>query len=447
MRAGAVACALCFATAFLVDVEPASAATVSVDSTRDSFGSPQGCSLREAVESVNQGADFGGCAGRGAYGFYDLIELPRGTFRLTLRSSEGETAADNSGGDLDLTGGDQVVIASPAQEGAVIDAGGVDRVLEVANYNSLLLLQGVTVTGGRAASEGGGILSRADVVLLMSAVLDNRAGGKGGGIALVDVASDATVINSTIAGNRAEGGGGGLALLGSDNTVADLSSATVVRNQAPTGGGILALGGSVDLENTILASNRGPARAGPDCAGAGLLSFGGNLVGTTSGCRLRLRPADILDPRPRVLAPARNGGPVPTAALGRRSPAIDSAKQGLCYELDARAAPRSRGGRCDIGAYERISCAGVLVDRVGSRRADRLVGTNGPDGILGLGGADRLIGRDGFDALCGGRGGDLLRGGSGRDRLLGGSGEDRCFGGELTSSCERTRGRPGRASG
>ena len=420
---------------------------------RDSFGPADGrCSLREAVESVNRAADFGGCDGRGEYGDYDVVVLSGRVHRLTLpSSSEAEAAdeSDNSGGDLDLVGGEQVVLASFGGRDAVIDAADLDRALQVSNYDAFVLVQSVTIRGGRTSGDGGGVLAFGDVVFLMSSLVANTASGDGGAIAAVGPRADVTLLNATVSGSVAAGAGGGVAAIGDPDMTVDVYSATISRNRADRGGGIHVAGGTARLENSIIALNHGGGGGLSDCdgEGAGLFSFGGNLF--SSRCpALRLRPRDLVSRRPGLRPLARNGGPVPTHGLTRSSPAVDAAKQGLCYRFDGRGAPRRLGGRCDIGAYERVTCGGVLVNLIGSKHSDRLLGGGGDDGILGLGGDDFLAGGDGDDALCGGVGDDLLIGGAGHDRLRGQQGDDRCRGGESHLACEQSRIRaPGAALG
>jgi hypothetical protein len=99
-------------------------------------------------------------------------------------------------------------------------------------------------------------------------------------------------------------------------------------------------------------------------------------------------------------------------------------------------APRSaRTSTCLKGKGVRFLVLGTRkADRItGSNRADvifafggndRISGGRGNDCIVGGRGADRLAGAQGRDTLVGGRGGDNLNGGSEADRLLGGGGND-----------------------
>jgi len=63
-------------------------------------------------------------------------------------------------------------------------------------------------------------------------------------------------------------------------------------------------------------------------------------------------------------------------------------------------------------------------ERLGTHKADLLVGDDGRDRILGKNGRDVLIGEGGDDRLEGGHGNDILRGGEGNDLMYGGRGHD-----------------------
>ena len=77
-----------------------------------------------------------------------------------------------------------------------------------------------------------------------------------------------------------------------------------------------------------------------------------------------------------------------------------------------------------------VKCQGQTADFVGSRRAERIVGTSGDDVIVARGGADIIIGNGGNDIICAGGGNDTVRGGGGNDVLRGGNGNDTLLGGK-----------------
>jgi len=163
-----------------------------------------------------------------------------------------------------------------------------------------------------------------------------------------------------------------------------------------------------------------------------------------------ISPASNLTGVDRKLASLQsNGGPTRTHALLLRQPrdrqgdGLGRGPAGAPRPFNVPGVPSSGAtgaNAADIGAYERVLCAGVAVNRVGTKGKDRLVGSKRRDGLLGLGGRDLLIGKAGNDALCGGGGRDVLKGGAGRDRLLGQAGRDRLIGGP---GRDRLRGGPG----
>jgi Ca2+-binding RTX toxin-like protein len=121
---------------------------------------------------------------------------------------------------------------------------------------------------------------------------------------------------------------------------------------------------------------------------------------------------------------------------------------GACASEDARGVPRNLSGRCDIGAWEFVTCGNQVVDRNGDgadNTSDEksLLPTDQADGMIGLAGNDSLRGGAGDDGMCGGKGNDTLRGGKGNDMLIGGKGHnDVCVGGpghDTAKGCEIKR--------
>jgi len=87
-----VACSLVFAP-------PAHAATIGVTTAGDELNSDGDCALREAIQAANTDTAVDACtAGNGA----DIIEVPAGTYTLSIAGSEEDA---NATGDLDVTGG------------------------------------------------------------------------------------------------------------------------------------------------------------------------------------------------------------------------------------------------------------------------------------------------------------------------------------------------------
>ncbi len=309
------------------------------------------------------------------------------------------------------------------------------------------------------ADFGGGLASTSDtagVDLERSQMSYNRAGSLGG--AIYAFGGSYEITNATINSNTAAAAGA----MRIRDTTATILSSTITRNAGDIGG-IAAQNDSghsttVSLADTILAKNTDSDTSDgtqPDCFDPEPLathfqSRGYNIVGDAEACRLApvngdqigtsVSPVDpLLDPSEHF-----NGGPFGRAftdALEPRSPAIDAGDpSGGCPFSDARGVPRTSGGRCDIGAYELVSCRGTVVNRVGTLGDDssttpELQPTSGSDGVDGFAGNDSLSGADGKDALCGGSGVDTLHGGGGDDVLIGGPGSDHLVGGGGHDTC------------
>lgn len=80
---------------------------------------------------------------------------------------------------------------------------------------------------------------------------------------------------------------------------------------------------------------------------------------------------------------------------------------------------------------------------LGTRKRDRITGSNRPDVIFTFGGNDRVSGGRGNDCLVGGKGNDRLAGAQGKDTLIGGKGGDNLNG---SSGADRLLGGAGRDS-
>ncbi len=362
-----------------------------------------------------------------------------------------------------------------------------------------------TVIRANGADFGGGTAGEGTLTLTHSRLRANSALDGGG--AYVFGANEVRIDNSAINGNTATLKGGAIRVR--DGSVR-ITSSTITQNAAPDAGGISAYddgGGSpasVVLGNSILATNVDSDHADggihPDCAdengapGGGLfITEGYNILGNKVGCDF-FSPVtgdqfgtSVAAVDPLLDTPLFNGGPIIDLLTQQplaNSPAIDRANPAgfssdlhshYCQGADSRGLRRELGGRCDIGAVERVLCAGRVVNRIaelvpgapGSLVAAS--GSNGDDGILnqfanaselsggdgndslcggdtsdrlqGEDGDDTLLAREGFDTVLGAAGNDRLSGGGSEDTLNGGPGNDRLVGGE---SDDTLIGGPGR---
>jgi hypothetical protein len=333
---------------------------------------------------------------------------------LTVTKGGGSVdGAAIANADATLTLDRMVLSDNHATSGA--DDGGA-----IFNQGGNLIIRNSTLSGNSAADEGGAIssynpggLGAGSVLIENSTISGNTStiGGSGGGIFTYS-ADPMTIRSSTISGNTAAGAGG-------------------------DGGGIMSIYTDPVLTSSIVADN--VAANSPDLngfGGLGTFTADFSLVENTTGAVITGNQL-ITGQDPKLGPLADNGGPTPTHALGTGSPALDKGmatgpdQRGATRPFDLAGIARAPGGNsADIGAYERVLCAKVVVNRVGTGGKDKIKGTKGADGILGLGGKDDLSGLAGKDGLCGGTGKDTLRGGGGNDKLLGEGGADKLIGGK-----------------
>lgn len=364
-----------------------------------------------AAAAVHVVSDFGdsGAAGQlrtliTAAAPGDTIVIPPGTIVLT----------GPAGGDLDIN--KPLTIVGSGADLTIIDANGVDRVLEVQPAGDVVL-SGVTLRNGAVHPEtggGGGALRNDGQVRLVLSVVEGSTSGGGGGLFNVGTITiesstlrgnaasgtsgnggavlnfgtltmqDSTVHSNSTLGPTASSNGGGIANFGvmsvtnvtvSGNTSfghgggifqgpfsedqLKLTNVTVTENEARlNAGGIWAtLMALTETVNTIIAANRAGGTS-PDCTGT-LTSGGHNLIEDPAGCTIvGVTTGNILGARARLFPLAANGGPTLTHALRRTSPAIDACSTADAPAFDQRGVLRPEDGDgdgiavCDIGAFE-----------------------------------------------------------------------------------------------
>lgn len=455
----------------LVGMQPASAATITVNTTADEYGVGAGCALREAVQAANTDAAFGGCPA-GTAG-EDTIVLPAGTYALSIASTNEDANAD---GDLDVE--DDVTIQGAGATTTTIDQTVSDRVIHVESAgfpDFTAAMTGVTVTGGDVTGDGGGIQNVDNVIQLVDVhVTGNTATGVGGGIkndeddAVLVMKQGAITANSTdseggglhteddavskltnvtVSGNASDGSGGGINL-DDDDGATILQNVTVTGNTADADANGSGDGGGIDqdgafeespftLRNTIVAGNTDASTDAedkvPDCADI-ILSEGHNLIGNATGCAYVDAAGDQVGtgaaPINPMLGPlALNGGTTPNHLPLAGSPAINAGDPNGAPSIDQRGLPRD--AKPDIGAVEVQAagkCKGKAATLVGTTGNDVLTGTSGKDVVAALGGNDKVKTKGGKDLVCAGAGKDKVNGGGGKDTLLGQGGNDKLSG-------------------
>jgi CSLREA domain-containing protein len=265
----------------------AHAATLTPTTTTDQFDlvADAECSLREAVESANLNADFGGCVAAGVYGD-DVIELAAATYVLDVGPAEPSFGFDNSVGDLDVTpeGVERLDVLGQGAAVTVVERAAMadaSRILDI-DFLALVRLADLTVRNGLDDELGGGIYAGGfELTLERAVVRDNTVSGVevafGGGIfAETEVL---VLVDSEVVDNRVElddpeafcflglAGGGIFALAGLAAEVPGIVGATTV-------GGAARAAATVPeesvllVERTTIAGNQATSPSA-DCLGVG----------------------------------------------------------------------------------------------------------------------------------------------------------------------------------
>ena len=284
---GVALAALLIVAAVVVPAAPAYAAgTIAVNTTADEFNTGPSCSLREAIQTANTTANFGGCTLSGTQPF--TINLPAGVFQLTIAGANND---NNATGDLDiLVSG--TALAGAGAASTTIQQTTADRVID---FNPTVAssfsgsLSNLRITGGNVAGTfgGGGIIygdSNGGGTLTLNGVTvegNTASAGPGGGIAS-GARGNLVVTNSTIANNTASstgsGEGGGIYFLAQGPEQLTITNSTISGNRAAraaaaaVGGGLYAsaTGGTVTIQRTHFVNNRAAdtLRAPTGAAGA-----------------------------------------------------------------------------------------------------------------------------------------------------------------------------------
>jgi len=276
------------------------------------------------------------------------------------------------GGSLTL---DHSTITGNSLSGTSYDAAGLF------NDGGTVRISDSTITSNTAGPAGvAGILNTGAMTIVRSAIVNNRAYGAPAGD--IDNGGTLTLANSTVAGNIAQTAGGiqndptgALHLI--NDTIADNNAQERFGQSGQTQvGGILNQNSKgLDLTNTIVARNS--ADVGPDCASAGTVSLGHNLIGNSAACNFTSQSGDQQGVDAQLQGLAHNGGPTLTEAIASTSPAVHGGDNSVCAagpinNVDQRDLPRPSptSGVCDIGAFE-VQGSGPTAARIGQFHAAR----------------------------------------------------------------------------
>ena len=192
--------------------------------------------------------------------------------------------------------------------------------------------------------DGGGIFSDGQVLMDACTVSGNSAAQNFGGIRTPISFSDSTVTNSTIVNNTAGGYGGGI---GKENCTLScrqlsIGNSIIANNTAPT--------------NPDLRNNQSNSASMP------IASLGYNLIKVATGTFIALTSTDLTGVDPNLGPLQNNVGRTSNHALLSGSPALDQGKRLSELTIDQRGLPRpfdyasvanaNGGDGSDIGAFE-----------------------------------------------------------------------------------------------
>ncbi|MBN8526514.1 MAG: CSLREA domain-containing protein, partial [Planctomycetes bacterium] len=245
-----------------LEVQPAYAAGIVVNTAVDEDVDNGTCSLREAITAANTNAAYRGCpAGAGS----DAITFA-GNYTITLSDQLPSVTT-------------VITITGNGAANTIVQANAVAntatyRVFEISLTGSLTL-NNLTVRHGRcngscatAATDGSGIYNIGTLAVTNSIIANNSGTGGGGGIINYGTL---TVTNSTLSNNSALSGGG----ISNAGTLT-VTNSTLSSNSTTNGGGGIINVGTLTVTNSTLSDNSSPG------SGGGVSNIDGTVTVTNS---------------------------------------------------------------------------------------------------------------------------------------------------------------------
>jgi hypothetical protein len=272
-------------------------ASITVDRTDDTFAAsactaaPNDCSLRGAVAFANLNSGT-------------TINVPAGTYNLTISGATEGFSGDDSIGDLDITADNTTIIGAGAATTIIHQTQTGDRVIEVnpfldADFDTSI--SGVTISGGTetTAVGGGGIISGSinNTLTLTNCVISgNSATGAGtsGGGGVSHLGGTLTITGCTFSNNSTTTSGGGVSYSAGDPFGRTPSAGTVTISgstfSSNTANSIASGGGALDffdfnggVSTYVISSSSFSGNTAPTASGGAIIvESGGPLTVTTS---------------------------------------------------------------------------------------------------------------------------------------------------------------------
>ncbi|MFN2576446.1 MAG: hypothetical protein ABR607_02015, partial [Pyrinomonadaceae bacterium] len=255
------------------------ASTITVNSTAQSPGIAGDCTLGEAIRAINTHSAVDGCSANAGT---STIILPAGTYRLTAADSLPSTGLPNITSNVTIQGDGAATTIIERDP----NAAALFRLMAVSNSGSLVL-NDVTLRGGRSDDLGGAVVADGPTTLNNVVCNDNTAPNGGG--AIEGGNSFGIIINNcTFENNRATNSFGG-AIYAPFVTV---NGSMFTGNQAATHGGAIFynqgagarfnITDSTFINNKAMNGNGGALYASGYSFVSGSL-FDGNVSGSEGG--------------------------------------------------------------------------------------------------------------------------------------------------------------------
>src|SRR5689334_471177 len=213
------------------------------------------------------------CSLRGAVAFANLnpgttINVPAGTYNLTISGAGEGFSGNNSIGDVDIKGNNTSIVGAGAATTIIHQTTAGDRVVEVnpnLDANFITSISGVTISGGTESTGvgGGGIISGSigNTLTLSNCVISgNSATGVGtfGGGGVSHEGGTLTISGCTFSGNSSSGSGGAVGYTAGDPLIRTPSTGALVVTGSTFSGNTSSSsasgGGALDLFNFNLGS-------------------------------------------------------------------------------------------------------------------------------------------------------------------------------------------------
>lgn len=263
-------------------------ATITVTDSADGLLTDTKVTLREALQSINNGVDFNAdvSANRvGSYGVSDTI-----VFSSYFASPRTILLVSSS-----LLVSKSLTINGPSAE-LTISAQNASRVLaiNILAAGGTVALSNLTLTAGHTGSStistnrGGGIRIEDEIVTLTNMkIQSNQSAAGGGGIYTASTSSKLSLVNSLITGNSSTRNGGGLYMNGGTLTV---NNSAISNNKAyfQGGGGLCLLGTNATITTSSISGNHADASGASTASGygGGILVRGTNNTLSVTGCAI-----------------------------------------------------------------------------------------------------------------------------------------------------------------